>query len=67
MTHDDSTKKTVLKILAAGLATQSEMARLADVDRQLVRFWCKREGIDPVKARHQVLAKVWNKHRRNRA
>jgi hypothetical protein len=50
-----------IKILAEGLATQSEVARLAGVDRQLVRHWAMRAGIDPAKARAQLLAKLWNK------
>jgi hypothetical protein len=66
MTTDDSMKDSVLKILAEGLATQSEMARLAGVDRQLVRHWAMRARIDPVKARAKVLVKLWNK-RRHRA
>jgi hypothetical protein len=57
----DGTRQVAIKILAEGLATQSEVARLAGVDRQLVRHWAMRAGIDPAKARTQVLAKLWNK------
>jgi hypothetical protein len=53
--------------MAEGLATLSEVARLAGVDRQLVRHWAMRAGINVTKARAARLREMWRskvgKHR----
>jgi hypothetical protein len=59
----DDTRRAALEMLGEGVATLSEVARLAGVDRQLVRHWAMRASIDPGKARAQLLAKLWNKRR----
>jgi transposase-like protein len=59
MTIDDSTRRKALKLLARGVATMSEVAELAGVSRQLVRYWAEREGLDPVTARRDYLARLW--------
>lgn len=59
MAIDDSTRRTVLKLLEAGLATQSETARLARVDRRLVAYWARSAGIDAPKNRRNRLAQMW--------
>jgi hypothetical protein len=63
----DGTRRVVIEILAEGLATQSEVARLAGIDRQLVRHWAMRAGINVSKARGARLREIWRtkvgKHR----
>lgn len=62
MTNDYSTERAAaLAMLNAGLATASEVARLAGVSRQLVRHWATQEGIDPRRIRDARLAKEWRK------
>jgi transposase-like protein len=55
----DRTRRAALEMLAEGLATHSEVARLAGVDRQLVRHWAMREGIDVSKTRAARLRETW--------
>lgn len=43
-TGDD--RATAVAMANEGLATLSELAELAGTSRQLVRYWCKVEGID---------------------
>jgi hypothetical protein len=65
MTRDNSTgeadqsKRAALEMLGEGLATLSEVARLAGVDRQLVRHWAMRAGINVTKSRAAWLGKAW--------
>lgn len=63
-TREDNTKDPIAKaaaiaLLVKGLASQSEVARLAGVSRQLVRKWAKDIPID--RNRDAVLAKLWRK------
>ena len=63
-TNDDTTKDPAARaasiaLLTKGLASQSEVARLAGVSRQLVRKWAKEIPI--AKNRHAVLAALWRK------
>jgi transposase-like protein len=55
----DRTRQAALEMLAEGLATMSEVARLAGVDRQLVRHWAMRANIDVSKARAARLRETW--------
>lgn len=66
MTDHDNTERAALSLLRRGLATQSEVATLAGVSRQLVRYWANREGIDCARARHAMLLKAWQKARARR-
>jgi hypothetical protein len=54
-------------MLDEGLATQSEVAKLARVDRQLVRHWAMRASINVTKSRAAWLREIWRtkmqKHR----
>lgn len=56
-TKDPAAKATAISLLAKGLASQSEVARLAGASRQLVRHWAADIPID--QARDAVLAKLW--------
>ncbi|TAL43827.1 MAG: hypothetical protein EPN91_05580 [Salinibacterium sp.] len=58
---DLETKRAVLTMIQRGLVTVPEAARLAGVQRQLVRYWCRRARIVPAKARDGLLAKQWRK------
>jgi transposase-like protein len=55
----DHTRRAALEMLGEGLATLSEVARLAGVDRQLVRHWAMRAGINVTKSRAAWLGKAW--------
>ena len=46
-TQDNPKRAAARKLLSRGIATQSEIAELADVSRQLVRYWA--DGIDPTR------------------
>jgi hypothetical protein len=58
---DPETRNAVLTLIRRGLASVPEAARLAGVQRQLIRFWCKRARIVPNKARNAILSKQWRK------
>lgn len=61
-TRDDSTnpeKRAALALLAKGLASQAEVARLAGVSPQLITHWSKEIPIK--RNREAVLAKLWAK------
>lgn len=62
MTSDDTTKRAALYLLKRGLATQSEVARLAGRSRQIVAHWAK----DMPDARAEYLAKVWQQASKTR-
>jgi hypothetical protein len=55
----DGPRRVAIEMLAEGLATHSEVARLAGVDRQLVRHWALREGINVSKTRAARLREIW--------
>ena len=59
MTKDNSMKADAIELLRSGLATQSEVAKLAGVSRQLVRKWVITAGIKPTAARREWLARAW--------
>jgi transposase-like protein len=63
----DATRRAAVEMLAEGLATHAEVARLAGVDRQLVRHWATRAQINVVKTRAARLREIWlrklGKHR----
>lgn len=58
---DEKIIKAAVALMRAGLATQGEVATLADTDRQLVRHWARRAGIDAPAARAAYLAREWQK------
>jgi hypothetical protein len=62
MTSDDTTKRAALYLLKRGLATQSEVARMAGRSRQIVAHWAK----DMPDARTEYLAKVWQQASKTR-
>lgn len=66
MDHNQITRGAALKLLRSGLATQSEVAELAGVSRQLVAYWAKQEDIDPLEARAAWLQKSWRRLVRRR-
>jgi hypothetical protein len=57
----DWARRAAVEILSEGLATHAEVARLAGVDRQLVRHWAMRAGINVSKSRAAWLRKTWQK------
>lgn len=58
-TKDPAAKAAAISILSRGLATKSEVARLAGVSKQLMQHWA---ADIPVEAnRNAVLAKLWRK------
>lgn len=58
-TSTEITRKAALKLLAAGTASPSEVADLAGVSRQLVRFWIKSADLNWRAARMAALQKAW--------
>lgn len=58
-TPEDSTRDAAVAMLASGEATLSEVAQVAGVSRQLVRYWANKAGVDPSKARGAKIAKAW--------
>lgn len=66
MTSDNSTRENeartaAVDMLRRGLATPSEIAALAGVSRQLVRYWAIAAQINPAKMRDAWLVKEWRK------
>lgn len=55
--RDGVARKAAQSLLSRGLATPSEVSRLAGVSRQLVDHWARE--IDWRKARAAQLAKAW--------
>lgn len=56
---DAAARRAAVKLLTQGLATPSEVAKLAGVSRQLVNHWARE--IDWRKARSAQLTKAWRK------
>jgi len=61
VTNESSTRAAAIELLRAGLATQSEVAELAGVSRQLVAYWAKQGEIDPGEARQRWLNEAWRR------
>lgn len=62
MTDEPITKRhAALVMLRLGYCTLSEVARLADVDRQLVAYWAKADGLDVSAVREMFLQDTWVK------
>ncbi len=59
MTNYTSTKADAIELLKSGLATQSEVAGLAGVSRQLIRKWVIAAGVNPKAARREWLERAW--------
>ena len=53
----DVLRTSIVALLEAGLATQTEAAELAGVSRQLIAYWSR--DIDPVTTRRLFLEKAW--------
>jgi hypothetical protein len=58
---DAETKRAVLTMIRRGWVSVPEAAKLAGVQRQLVRYWCRRARIVPERARNAVIARRWRK------
>lgn len=56
-TKDPAAKAAAIALLTKGLASQSEVARMAGVSRQLVRHWA--QDIPVERNREAVLTKLW--------
>jgi hypothetical protein len=61
MTTDDITRKAALKLLRNGVASPSEVAKLAGISRQLMRFWITDDKLNWRKARAAALSKAWRR------
>jgi DNA invertase Pin-like site-specific DNA recombinase len=62
MTNEYTTEHdAAIALLDLGMATPSEIARLAGVSRQLVLHWAKRADINWRRARDERLAREWGK------
>ena len=48
-------------MIRRGLADVKDASELSGVQRQLIRYWCRRAGIVPTKTRDAVLARQWRK------
>lgn len=59
--QDTSKREAALVMLRLGYASLSEVARLSDVDRQLVAYWAKADGIDVAENRETFLKSNWDK------
>lgn len=58
---DAETKRAVLTMIRRGYADVRDAAELSGVQRQLIRYWCRRARIVPRKARNAVLTRQWRK------
>jgi transposase-like protein len=58
---DPDARRAAVALLRRGTITVSEVAALAGVSRQVVRYWCKAARIDIGKARSLMLAKAWRR------
>lgn len=63
-TKDPAAKAAAISLLSRGLASQSEVARLAGVSRQLVKHWARDIPLD--RNRDAVLTKLWQQALRKR-
>lgn len=54
-------REAAIKLMRAGEATHAEIARLTNVDRQLVAYWARQAGIDVTVARGKRLRERWAK------
>lgn len=50
-----------MALVRCGTATVPEVAELAGVSRQVVRYWCKVAKVDIGKARSLMLSKAWRR------
>jgi transposase-like protein len=64
MEKDAEARRAAVSLIARGIASIPEVARLAGVSRQLVRHWCKRAGVDVSRTRQRKLADAWRKEMR---
>lgn len=49
-------RKTALELMRSGRASANDVARMMGLDRQLVYYWARREGINWKMARARYLA-----------
>lgn len=56
-TKDPAAKRAALSLIAKGLITKAEAARLAGVSKQLMQIWCTDIPVD--RNRDAVLTKLW--------
>jgi transposase-like protein len=63
MTADNAStqrlRDAALRLLANGDATVAEVATLIGTSRQLVAYWAKGDGLDPVANRRRRLTQLW--------
>jgi hypothetical protein len=58
-TDHDTIKAAALKLLAKGLITKAEAARLSGISRQLIGHWARNMPVD--QAREAVVLKLWQR------
>ena len=59
--HDQEARSAALALLARGMLTPGQAARLAGVSHQLVRYWLKTAGIDWRRAWARRQASMWRR------
>jgi len=62
---DDCARLAAIALMRDGRATMAEAANLAGTSRQLVAFWARRAGINPMQTRAEYLAREWQRVRQN--
>jgi transposase-like protein len=62
--HDEEKRQAAVRLLKQGEASLSEVARLASVSRQVVRYWITAANIDWQAARRKRLKERWSETRR---
>lgn len=58
---DGEARRATLALLARGMMRPHEVAELAGVSLQVVRYWCRRAGVDWERIRDQRNADAWRK------
>lgn len=58
---DTQARRAAVRVLRRGSMTVSEVAAIAGVSRQVVRYWCRAAGVDIGRARQLLLAKLWRR------
>lgn len=62
---DHEARRAAIAILRRGYMTVPEVAAHAGVSRQLVRYWCKRAGVNFAKVRAARIGRLWLRHMRS--
>ena len=64
LAHDTAAREAALALLARGMIRPAEAADLAGVSLQVVRYWCRRAGLNWRRIRQAKLADAWREELR---